>query len=67
VVRAADVPADEVDALTAQLRAHASLNLPGHMVPDRFCTVDALPLTVSGKLDRSALLELARPRRRPAG
>ena len=64
VVPADDLPAPEADALTAQLRAHAVLNLPGHMVPDRFRTVAALPLTVSGKLDRSALPELARPRRR---
>jgi amino acid adenylation domain-containing protein len=67
VVQADGARPDEADALAAELRAYARLNLPGHMVPDRFHTVDALPLTVSGKLDRSALAQLARPRRRPAG
>ena len=43
------------DAAVADLRTHAQEQLPDHMVPSAFVLVDALPLTPSGKLDRSAL------------
>ncbi|WP_326822070.1 non-ribosomal peptide synthetase [Streptosporangium sp. NBC_01756] len=36
-----------------------SAKLPAHMVPGRVLRVDALPLTVNGKLDRKALRERA--------
>ncbi|MGW0821428.1 amino acid adenylation domain-containing protein [Streptomyces sp. NPDC002845] len=45
------VPADFTDLLSAKL--------PVHMVPGRVLPVDALPLTVNGKLDRKALIERA--------
>ncbi|WP_405467908.1 amino acid adenylation domain-containing protein [Streptomyces canus] len=45
------VPGDFVESL--------STKLPVHMVPGRVLPVDALPLTVNGKLDRKALAEQA--------
>ncbi|MEV4512406.1 amino acid adenylation domain-containing protein [Dactylosporangium sp. NPDC049525] len=40
-----------IDALRTRLAAQ----LPAHLVPDRWITVDAIPRTPSGKLDRRAL------------
>ncbi|OBB01449.1 non-ribosomal peptide synthetase, partial [Mycobacteriaceae bacterium 1482268.1] len=43
-----DVDLDDV-------RAHAASVLPDYMVPSAFCTIDDIPLTISGKLDKRAL------------
>ncbi|MCX4844220.1 non-ribosomal peptide synthetase [Streptomyces sp. NBC_00893] len=50
------------DDLTGLLAAR----LPVHMVPGRVLPVDALPLTVNGKLDRKALAERAAGEAPPA-
>ncbi|MGW7171232.1 non-ribosomal peptide synthetase, partial [Streptomyces sp. NPDC054884] len=50
------VPAgSERDTLPASVSAFVSECLPGYMVPSAVVVLDALPLTVNGKLDRKAL------------
>ncbi|MET9362292.1 amino acid adenylation domain-containing protein [Streptomyces sp. NPDC006632] len=44
-----------VGRLPGELSALLGATLPAHMVPGRVLTLDALPLTVNGKLDRKAL------------
>ncbi|MBG6090549.1 amino acid adenylation domain-containing protein [Actinomadura viridis] len=39
----------------AELRGHLAQEVPDHMVPGAFVTLEALPLTASGKVDRAAL------------
>jgi amino acid adenylation domain-containing protein/non-ribosomal peptide synthase protein (TIGR01720 family) len=46
------------DLLKEKLKAFLQERLPGYMIPEHWLEVKEWPLTVSGKIDRQALLEL---------
>ncbi|MWA16242.1 non-ribosomal peptide synthetase [Streptomyces sp. BA2] len=52
--------------LTDELRHHTRTKLPTYMVPTVITTVEALPLTANGKVDRSAVAAWARAGTQPS-
>ncbi len=49
------VPAHDSPPGIEEVRAHLAGTLPEYMIPAAFVTLEALPVTVTGKLDRKAL------------
>lgn len=49
------VKRSEDSVSSSELRTFLKATLPGYMIPDSFIWLDRLPLTASGKLDRSAV------------
>ncbi|MYR72828.1 MULTISPECIES: non-ribosomal peptide synthetase [unclassified Streptomyces] len=60
-VFAARFKPDRAALTTAELRAHLTERLPGHMIPAELQVVDTVPLTANGKVDRARLARLVSP------
>ncbi|OZF26274.1 non-ribosomal peptide synthetase [Rhodococcus sp. 14-2483-1-2] len=54
-VLVAYVVTDQDSALEHRVRTEAAALLPGYMIPERVVTVDRIPVTTNGKLDRASL------------
>ncbi|HEX2272235.1 MAG TPA: MupA/Atu3671 family FMN-dependent luciferase-like monooxygenase, partial [Pyrinomonadaceae bacterium] len=52
------VPAGESTPGTGEWRSYLKEKLPEYMLPATFVTLEALPMTPNGKIDRRALMEL---------
>ncbi len=61
----ADDPVGEDLCKISSLRAFLKSKVPAYMVPSQFVTLDALPLTPTGKVDRRALPAPGAPEDRP--
>lgn len=60
-LRAYVVPDRGPDTLLPQLRATLLDRLPAYMAPSSYVELSSLPMTASGKVDRSALAEVTAP------
>ncbi|MEO1590646.1 MAG: amino acid adenylation domain-containing protein [Cyanobacteria bacterium J06632_22] len=64
----ADLPSadsEAFNALTEDLAAQLRQSLPTYMVPSRWVPIDRLPLTLNGKVDRTALEKITLPETSP--
>jgi non-ribosomal peptide synthase protein (TIGR01720 family) len=52
------VPEAGISLNVSEMRAYLNNHLPGYMVPGSFVTLEELPVTPSGKIDRKALPEV---------
>jgi amino acid adenylation domain-containing protein len=55
------VPRPDANATPGNLREFLRARLPDHMIPASFVRLDALPMTVHGKIDRRRLPDPTRP------
>ncbi|WP_225726907.1 MULTISPECIES: non-ribosomal peptide synthetase [unclassified Nocardia] len=55
---AAAITAGAAPPTTGELERWVRDRLPGHMVPERFAVIEAVPLTANGKVDRGAVAAL---------